>query len=261
MAPEILANLPLDETGGGTPYSEAADCYSLSVVLWECLTRQMPYDDLVAAEDISLLDLGTVLRERVPEGLRPALSCASSIPNGDGGVASESIRNLLECGWAKAPGERANATDLMKGVDAEFNLCLEDGGLGNTGKAGSFFGLGGVEVGEEANETEGCLNNLFQLCSSRTLIFVSKRGQLYSSRIFLQYIFSSVETTVLFWLLVFIGALFTICFFSQRSLIFLYGVTGVLSVTAAGGCYMFYCSNSTETTPGHRREKTARRSK
>ena len=38
MAPEILCNWRLEAEGDGTTYSTAADCYSLSVVLWECLT-------------------------------------------------------------------------------------------------------------------------------------------------------------------------------------------------------------------------------
>ena len=55
MAPEIMLNEGNATTG--STYTEASDCYSLTVVLWECLTRQKPYADLVSAEDLSMFDL------------------------------------------------------------------------------------------------------------------------------------------------------------------------------------------------------------
>ena len=96
MAPEIIQNTD--------PYTPAADCYSVSIVLWECLSTEVPFHE--QGDDIHSYDLNLL----VLDGLRPQLP----ISDGDGGVVGSPLQSLVEECWQRDPEARPNAAQMLQ---------------------------------------------------------------------------------------------------------------------------------------------------
>ena len=96
MAPEIIQNTD--------PYTPAADCYSVSIVLWECLSTEVPFHE--QGDDIHSYDLNLL----VLDGLRPQLP----ISDGDGGVVGSALQSLVEECWQRDPEARPNAAQMLQ---------------------------------------------------------------------------------------------------------------------------------------------------
>ena len=87
MAPELL--------GGSTTYNEKIDVYAYGIVLWEILTKKLPYSGLE-----STMIIGQVLLNDI----RPAIPENTPIP----------LRNLMERCWARDASERPSFSDVLK---------------------------------------------------------------------------------------------------------------------------------------------------
>lgn len=87
MAPELL--------GGATTYDEKIDVYAYGIVLWEILTKKIPYSNLETTQIV-----GQVLLNDI----RPP------IPNG----TSSELKELIEICWARDPKLRPSFNQIMK---------------------------------------------------------------------------------------------------------------------------------------------------
>lgn len=77
-APEVLAH---------QRYSEKADVYSFGIVLWECLTRRIPYEGMTAVQAaVGVVNHG--LRPEIPRGTAPE------------------VADLVRACWAAVPEQR-----------------------------------------------------------------------------------------------------------------------------------------------------------
>lgn len=85
MAPEIFQ---------GSPYSEKADIYSFGIMLWEFMTRKLPYDDL--NPNLVMLKVAT-------EGFRPV------IPE----VCNPTMKFLMEKCWSSNPKTRPTIEQVI----------------------------------------------------------------------------------------------------------------------------------------------------
>jgi len=124
MSPEMLH---------GHSYSLSSDIYSLTMVLWEVLTCEAPFDD-VADEDVT---------EVLLSGATPAVPAWTPAP----------FRQLLAEGWARDPAARPSAanvlarlTAMLAELEQEYNLEPLDPSI--------FFG---PEAAEEAYAHQAAL--------------------------------------------------------------------------------------------------------
>eukprot|EP01132_Coremiostelium_polycephalum_P006175 gene6175-7689_t len=78
MAPEVIK---------GSLYSEKCDVYSFGIILWEMLTRSLPYSDI---------SFNCEIEERVLQGMRPPIPDA----------CDRNYARLMECCWDPIPEKR-----------------------------------------------------------------------------------------------------------------------------------------------------------
>ena len=127
MAPEIIENWKVNQGAVGSVYKPSADVFSLTVLVWECVTCQKPYMD---AEGNALRDEQGKKLERVRlddaivEGLRPS---EGRIPNGEGGYVSERIQALVKRGWATDPEVRPTAEEMAAVIGEELTALRISG--------------------------------------------------------------------------------------------------------------------------------------
>jgi len=121
QAPEIFLNWRVsaqkkDHEGKlikGTNYMPEADCYSLSIVLWECCTTLQPFMDVmhpVKRKPLMLVDqyqLGDCIAE---EGVRPSLQSVSPQMN-----------VVLERGWHPDSVQRLTALQIEHSIINEIS--------------------------------------------------------------------------------------------------------------------------------------------
>jgi len=121
MAPEVYLNYKVKynlrrgiRAGEGVTFAPSADVYSLTVVLWELMTEEVPYSEV--RDPISRKKLlGVMLSDHIVSGLRPS---NGPIPDGQVGTVSERLQALLELGWHAIPESRPTAEHI--------NLCLQE---------------------------------------------------------------------------------------------------------------------------------------
>jgi len=120
QAPEIFLNWRVsaqkqDQEGQlirGTSYMPEADCYSLSIVLWECCTQLQPFMDVmhpVKSKPLMMVDqyqLGDLIAE---EGIRPSLQSVSP-----------QMQAALEHGWHPNSIQRSTALQIGQSVRKEI---------------------------------------------------------------------------------------------------------------------------------------------
>ena len=120
MAPEIYENWRFERgTADGTTYDYSADIFSLTIVVWECLTRQQPYA-ATTDESTGRPLKGIHLCDCITNGLRPS---SGRIFDGSGSFVSPDIQALVEAGWHQSPACRPTATALRRGVLDDINAA------------------------------------------------------------------------------------------------------------------------------------------
>ncbi|OHT15260.1 TKL family protein kinase [Tritrichomonas foetus] len=87
MAPELL--------GGSTTYNEKIDVYAYGIVLWEILTKKLPYSGLESTMIIGQVLLNNI-RPAIPDGTPPGL------------------RSLIESCWARDAESRPSFAEILK---------------------------------------------------------------------------------------------------------------------------------------------------
>ncbi|GFR43810.1 hypothetical protein Agub_g4935, partial [Astrephomene gubernaculifera] len=116
-APEVLAH---------QRYSEKADVYSFGIVLWECLTRRLPYAGMTPVQAaVGVVNNG--LRPELPRGTPPA------------------VADLIRSCWAAVPEQRPSFTQIEVQVGVilqQARAAVAGGGGGGGGE-----GVGGAEGG------------------------------------------------------------------------------------------------------------------
>jgi len=115
MAPEVIENwkVGVPEFVGfeGNHYHSPADCFSLAVILWECVTRQGPYAKapLHPKRQRPMLDvdrymLGDCIVDQKLR-LRPTTDRCDDIPS--------NLRRIMEQGWCHDPAARSTASEMQ----------------------------------------------------------------------------------------------------------------------------------------------------
>lgn len=92
MAPEIME--------GSSAYGKPSDVYSYAIVLWEILTRSLPWEDLESASEIKFRQ---ELRTRINNHERP------QIPEG----CTDSVKTLLQKCWSTSPSLRPTFSQIV----------------------------------------------------------------------------------------------------------------------------------------------------
>eukprot|EP01113_Clastostelium_recurvatum_P013999 TRINITY_DN1756_c0_g1_i3.p1 TRINITY_DN1756_c0_g1~~TRINITY_DN1756_c0_g1_i3.p1 ORF type:complete len:784 (+),score=234.68 TRINITY_DN1756_c0_g1_i3:77-2428(+) len=105
MAPEVMM---------GQPYDEKADVYSFGIILWEILTRDVPY----AHHN----DFETFYKAVCVNGERPV------IPPGTLG----SLKHLITSCWSHEPASRPSFTEIVFRIDEVLVDCVIDSEAANT---------------------------------------------------------------------------------------------------------------------------------
>ena len=91
MAPEVAK---MDES-----YGFPADVYSFSILLWQIVTRRIPYGHISTPTEFAA--------KVVKGNQRPNLAY----------VECESLRGILENGWTTDPGARHSFSDIREKLD------------------------------------------------------------------------------------------------------------------------------------------------
>ena len=115
MAPEIHENWKVRNGAAGASYATPSDVFSATIVVWECLSGQMPYKDARHPVKGYML-LGSVLGDAVMAGLRPS---DGAIPDGCGRTVSAQLQTLVETGWHLDPAKRPSAEAMHSALQAE----------------------------------------------------------------------------------------------------------------------------------------------
>ena len=117
MAPEILENWKVRRhQAAGSVYSRAADVFSATIVVWECVTKQVPY--VHARNPVNGYKLqGPILGDHIVAGLRPS---SGAIPNGCDGVVSKRMQTLVEKSWHLDPETRWSAAEISAVIEKEI---------------------------------------------------------------------------------------------------------------------------------------------
>jgi serine/threonine protein kinase len=105
MAPEIVE---------GGVYTTAADVYSIGIVVWECLTQQLPY---VTPEGDC--HPRTWLTRLLKDGLLPC--CEQLVP---------AMQHVLQGVWERDPRARAPLGALLTALEAHMKAQVTDSRLG-----------------------------------------------------------------------------------------------------------------------------------
>ena len=120
MAPEIIENWKLGANQitveQASPYGRSADVYSAIVVVWECLTAQLPYVDARDPSTGRKL-AGVFLTDAIVGGLRPS---NGAIPNGGGSAVSSRMQALVESGWHQKIATRPSASKASAVIEEEI---------------------------------------------------------------------------------------------------------------------------------------------
>ncbi|KAM8880856.1 receptor-interacting serine/threonine-protein kinase 3 isoform 2-T2 [Synchiropus picturatus] len=82
--------------------SEAADIYSFGILLWELVTGETPYPDV----------LDTVFSIRIPAGDRPSLDDIDALEDGRPGL--DKLKELMQMCWDQEIPERPTASDCAE---------------------------------------------------------------------------------------------------------------------------------------------------
>jgi hypothetical protein len=113
MSPEMLAR---------ESYTEKADIYSLTLVLWEILTARTPYETMQNKKELRHAVL--VKRQR------------PLIPTGPGSNCHPLYKTLLERGWATNPSNRPTAKEMVQVLETIL-LEIDPDAAAVLAKAGS----------------------------------------------------------------------------------------------------------------------------
>ena len=120
----MLANWIAPEVLRGEPFTQAADVYSLALVLWEIITNKVPYASTKVQSKFSLRDL--IIhghRHDIPANLCPT-----------------PYQDLIRAGWEENPDKRPTASDMVDALTTIWSRCRNpelDGGGSKTVQ--SFF--------------------------------------------------------------------------------------------------------------------------
>ena len=87
MAPEILSN---------NPYTEKADIYSLSLIMWEVLTGKKFFEEFNFTSQLEVQVVNHKLRPTIPENI------------------SKTMKDIIVSCWNPIPNNRPNALDIAK---------------------------------------------------------------------------------------------------------------------------------------------------
>ena len=117
MAPEIAENFKVGSSRypdyNGVHYQPSADCFSLGIVLWECLSSRLPYDDLPDKIVKSMIRLG----DAVIQGQRPNTVALQP--------ASPAIVMAMEQSWHPIASERLTALQINEAITQEIVLVSD----------------------------------------------------------------------------------------------------------------------------------------
>jgi serine/threonine protein kinase/ankyrin repeat protein len=144
LAPEVM---------GGEPYTDKADVYSYSIVLWELLTRKKPFENLMPVQ---------LMYKVYAQNARPPL----------GEVYAEFQALLSRC-WERDPQSRPDfgtILDILEDISLELATNAEDASgsssdddTDNTGVGGGSGSSGGGNVGADAHERAAAPSQTKQL--------------------------------------------------------------------------------------------------
>ncbi|GAM23944.1 hypothetical protein SAMD00019534_071190 [Acytostelium subglobosum LB1] len=126
LAPEIIKNMQ---------YTEKIDIYSYSMVIWELITREVPFEEFFAE-----LKWNNVIEDKIIGGLRPTIPA----------TCPEAMANLMRDCWHDDPKLRPSFADIitaLKSMQQSFPLSTkveysrsiydaEGGGVGDSPSSG-----------------------------------------------------------------------------------------------------------------------------
>jgi serine/threonine protein kinase len=104
MAPELLQE-------GQVKFNKEADIYSLCMVFYEILSRQVPYYDA--------RHMGIMLA-KILGGVKPTIP--ERIKSND--LVPGALKQLIDRGWSKEVNQRPRATEVIKEIDEISRRCL-----------------------------------------------------------------------------------------------------------------------------------------
>ena len=145
MAPEVSAT-------SGT-YGFPADVYSYTILLWQMVTTRTPFASILSPAELASKVLN--------ENKRPSLAQVD---------CSESLKSLMESGWAGNPTQRPTFSVICEKLEQMLNTYDEKVGGTDTKRRGYFR--------RSASETTGLSENQKP---SLTRNFLSKRKDFHSS--------------------------------------------------------------------------------
>eukprot|EP01125_Pyxidicula_operculata_P017972 TRINITY_DN635_c0_g1_i2.p1 TRINITY_DN635_c0_g1~~TRINITY_DN635_c0_g1_i2.p1 ORF type:complete len:2152 (-),score=235.56 TRINITY_DN635_c0_g1_i2:798-7253(-) len=97
LAPEVLSSLP---------YDHRSDTYSYGVILWEILTRDLPFGDVEFTSDI---------HDKIVSGQRPPIPV----------LCPQNYNNLIQKCWCQNQDDRPHVDDVIQGLDAIIDSLSE----------------------------------------------------------------------------------------------------------------------------------------